>query len=775
MAAHCRLFRGSIALIKRHLYDGPMKRKSSTRKLTLQPTWIGPSDLRQSDRRIFLKAWAASALTIGLDACGGNADKLFKLGGDASTQAAPSASAQSAQSPPADTLIPAQNPAGKLTTSFQLQSSVGGENLPFTIGQAFRKGHVPQGSAVIGSGTDLQVICKNVWPDGSLKFALVSGVVKLAPASPLTVKLATTTITSPKSANVIGIAELKASGIAVVIDAKSYGSAIWSGVAWDAPFATWVSGPQMSSWIYRKTVGTDAHLVAWLEVRMYAAGNIEILPWIENGYLLVPLPSSKNAVYSFSINGIQRFSQAINLANHARTVLVSGTALSHWVGNDPLVVIKHDTAYLQSTRLVPAYRVTKPEQSLFSALPNTFAPLQQGGYPGEMGTAGYHPSIGILPQWDVLYLTSGDERAFRAVIFNAYSSGRYGIHFRDEKTNRPFLFSSYPNLVLGGKGEGLTGTGASSKEAYTPAATGTVPATWTSTHHPSVGFTAYLVTGRYYFMEEVQFAATIHFLKNTDIVREFGKGILKTNAGANTTRGMAWATRTLAQAACATPDDDAALRTEFLSSIESNIDYYHRIYVAQPNNPYGFLAPYTDYSGVGDNILMVSTWQQDFVTAAYGYLQDMEPSISGPSSTKLAQFFRWKAASVVGRYGRTGLVTEFPFTEAAPYTIAIAPSDTVDFMGGTGPWYPSWGGIYSATKGGGATNTVASNALIGGNFPEAGSYWGNSAPALAYAVEHGAPGAREAYARLTGASNWNLLEVGFDNSPEWSVVPRNAA
>ena len=33
---------------------------------------------------------------------------------------------------------------------------------------------------------------------------------------------------------------------------------------------------------------------------------------------------------------------------------------------------------------------------------------------------------------------------------NAYSAGRYGIHFRDETTNRPLRFSSHPNLVLDG-------------------------------------------------------------------------------------------------------------------------------------------------------------------------------------------------------------------------------------------------------------------------------------------------------------------------------------
>jgi hypothetical protein len=45
-------------------------------------------------------------------------------------------------------------------------------------------------------------------------------------------------------------------------------------------------------------------------------------------------------------------------------------------------------------------------------------------------------------------------------------------------------------------------------------------------------------------------------------------------------------------------------------------------------------------------------------------------------------------------------------------------------------------------------------------------------PAIAYAVDHGAPGASAAWARLTGATNWNtVLQSGFENTPPWGVIP----
>jgi hypothetical protein len=64
-----------------------------------------------------------------------------------------------------------------------------------------------------------------------------------------------------------------------------------------------------------------------------------------------------------------------------------------------------------------------------------------------------------------------------------------------------------------------------------------------------MGYLAYLITGRFYFMEEMQFAATVLYLKQSSSQRQASAGIIRSNAGANTTRGMGWAMRTLCGAA----------------------------------------------------------------------------------------------------------------------------------------------------------------------------------------------------------------------------------
>ena len=659
---------------------------------------------------------------------------------------------------------PTPAPTGPI--QFALSSPINSALAPFCLGYAFRKGHVQAGQTLVSNIANLQVTPKNYWPDGSLKFAVVAGSTALTANTPLTASLSSGT---PPVAPALTTANLRATGITASIAAGAFGTASWAAADWDSPFQAWVSGPQMSSWVYRKPVGSDAHLVAWLEVRLFAGGAVEVLPWIENGYLMVAGPTNKSATFLFTLGGSQRFSAAIDLPNHCRTPLVAGTALSHWLGADPQVAIKHDTAYMQATGLVPSYRATVPADSIvINELVTTYTPLQVGNHSTSMGMAGYHGSIGLLPEWDVLYLTSTSPKAYDGLIVNAYGAGRYGIHFRDETTQRPLRFSSYPNLVVG-EGSAISSSGASSTDSYTPLATGTSPAAWASSHHPSLGFMAYLVTGRWYFMEEVQFVATLSYLKITDTARLNAQGIIQSADGANTTRGAAWAIRSLAQAACATPDGDTALRNELLASLQANIDWNHARYVAQPNNPYGWVEPYSDYTGVGDGVYFEATWMQDFYTAAFGYAKAMEPAMPAASSQRLTEFFAWKARSIVGRLGG-GAPTDYLYADAAEYTIAVAPTDTPNFVTGTGPWHANWGAIYADTLK--APNRGTAPGLRGGDFPEATSYWGNLQPAIAYAVQHQVPGAVEAYQRMASAANWQQLVSNFNDNPVWSVQPQ---
>ena len=456
-----------------------------------------------------------------------------------------------------------------------LSSASGGSALPFTVGQALRQGDVPSGSTVVADQTNFQFVVKNRWPDGSAKFAIIAGRIDLAANQWKTIGLSVANAPT-SSTTAVTTKDLAATGATASISFGSFGTASWNAGDWGTPTQTVVTGPEMSAFTYRKPIGSDAHLVAWLEVRTYKGGRVEVLPWIENGYLRVAGPTSKPGTATFTLGGTQRFSGSLALLNHQRAVLASGTTLTHWYGGtDPKVLPRHNTAYLMSTKLVPNYRgLTTSSSPVFDRLVTSYTPLAQANFQTDMGATGYDPAIGLLPEWDVAYLTSGgDPRAYRSVLVNGYAAGRYGIHYRDETTQRPLKFSSYPNLVLG-DGSGVVAIGASSKGQYTPANSGDSPPTYDSPHHPSMGYMAYLLSGWNYFLEETQLLAATNFLKNNDTSRLFGKGVMETAVGANATRGAAWALRTLIQAATITPDGDP-LRTELVNSVAENISYYH--------------------------------------------------------------------------------------------------------------------------------------------------------------------------------------------------------
>jgi hypothetical protein len=257
--------------------------------------------------------------------------------------------------------------------------------------------------------------------------------------------------------------------------------------------------------------------------------------------LNVPAPANKASTYSFSLGGSRRMSAAIDLKHHQRTTLISGTVLSYWLGVDPGVTPRHDMLYLQASELVPSYQASVATEALaVKRLVASFQPLQAGNfnYDGDsMASPGYQDPIGLLPQHDVLYLVSDADNAYSAVVRNGFSAGRYGIHYRDETTQRPLQFSRYPTLNIGDN-QGFRDTGGSTNNRYTPSPSGGNPPGWDVAHSPSVGFLAYLITGRWYFMEEVQFATTANYLGNGDnaFLRTGSKGLVQTCACAGLVR-----------------------------------------------------------------------------------------------------------------------------------------------------------------------------------------------------------------------------------------------
>ncbi len=718
----------------------------------------------------------------------------------------------------------------------------------FCLGQAFREGEI-SGTVSCPALPNFQASVLNRWPDGSVRFAVLAGRADMAASASTQFALVSGAAASgpPVAESVLVASEPGAELRFDPVGGVRLASLLGRTSGFDAAAGKFspgrvrqlVAGPQMSSWVYYSPMAGHAHLAAWFEVRCWADGAVEILPWVENGWWNVPGPTSHAGTLRYLSAGAERLASAVTLTHHCRAAAVGATAEPWRTGGD-WASHRHDAPYLQSTRLVPSYEAIVTEAAIARQV-TVYEPLGLAGLPASMGSGGYDPSIGLLPEWDAVFLTSGaDPRAYRSTMANALASGRYAVHYRDEATNRVVSPTAYPTRVLSTAGNlvGIASVGASSRNDTTPAATGSAPPIWAGTHHPSAGYLAYMLSGWNWFIEETQFVASACHYKCGDGPRFGTRGIQRPDT-AVTTRGAAWALRSIGQAAALTPDDDGTA-SSYLSVVQSNIDYAHATYVAQPNNPIGVMAPYGDaytprtsgttlgdssasavkmpvssavpgdgvyvgwflriggetrtvveYRGsdrtavvgtpftvstagvafsLSDEKTLVPMWQEDFLTAAFGYQVSLKLRLPAEVRTRLEQFFAWKARSVVGRFGTPGVTGQFNFCDAAQYAMPAAPSDSADFIGGTGPWYPNWGEVYRATTGGPNVAT-SGDRLRGAYFPSATSYWGNLLPALTYAVEHRADGAAEAYARVTSDPGWAAFRSDMNVNPVWGVKP----
>jgi hypothetical protein len=624
---------------------------------------------------------------------------------------------------------------------------------------------VPSGSHIAADSNSFQAEVRNRWSDGSVKFAVLSGVSTFAQNQPKVVALSTAN-SVPAGANVaeptsLEVAVAFSGGVSgtytlqsvLGVDKESWGSKSTGGRVRK------ILGPVMSEFHYYVPTG-DAHVAVWFFVRRYSSGATEVETVIENGWLRVASPGQKDYSVTVVVGGTTVYGPAtLNHLHHTRWSRVD------WIGVDPRVTPKHDGAYLKATLLVPNFGdFGQPADSTLSGLVQSAAPFAQAGWPSSMGNAGSGGCI--LNNWDALYVNSGDVRAYRSVIENSEAAGRYGTHYRDESTGNPPVYSSYSGYVYGSN-PGISDVGSGSSTF--PANGGSSPPNYAKSHALPFGYLAYLLTGRHSFREQVEFQAQVSYFGATYSSTFEGMRVALTSSGAFTTRGAAWAIRSMAAAVVCVPDGESRA-TQYRMHLGKTLGYYGSSFAGQNN--IGLVNAYSSYnSGVTTDL---TNFMEDSLTIAVGWTYQVANEQLGADRVRADDFARWRMKHIVGRFGAQA---GYCYRDAATYTCRYADSDltgasTSAFNAGL---YPDWATVYAKTIG---TNTCSTSSALNGTSGGAPSemstnpysYWALAHTALAFAVDLAAPGARDAWQRLVSASNY--APGNFKNLPIWSVVPR---
>lgn len=622
-----------------------------------------------------------------------------------------------------------------------------------TFGHVFAPGDIPAGKLVgvnlQGGGTiAAQTDAKATWADGSLRHAVMTIRLAALPAGAtqrvILSPVAPIPVTSP-----ISLSDLLASTYDVSV-AISIGSTVYSISAKALLTALqtggspqqWLSGSLASEWIVNgspKTPGGEAHphLNVSFHVRAYAGTtSVRTDVVVENDWAFEPNP--QGYTYDVTINsaGTQVYSKkGIRHTHHTRW------HKQIWWGVEQKADVKYDIDYLFATKAVPNYdRRIVIAQSAISSLKTGYEPMSCGDLTSYMPETGAHDDIGPLPRFAALYLMTMDLNAKANVLANGGCGGSYQIHYRDKSKNMPVTLDDYPFMTILGNPGDTYNPKTGKYESFPTVVNGLDTLTPDDAHQPSIAYLPYLISGDYFFLEELLFWTNWNLLYTNPGYRDGVKGLFKSLQE----RGQAWDMRTLGQAAFITPDNHPQ-KAGLIDKLNNNISYYTAKYAdTVKTNRLGYLddgysLAYAPYG--------IAPWQDDFFTYSIGSLVDL-------GFTQAKNFLLFKSRFVVGRMTDP----EFCWLHATAYSLQVGKSASEK--------YQSFGEMYRANF----SDTTSCKGLVMDGYPDSPtSYGSNMQPGLAEAVDCGAPGAAAAWTKY----ETRYPRQNYTSDPEWAVVPRD--
>lgn len=691
-------------------------------------------------------------------------------------------------------------------------------DVPVTFGQVFKAGAVARGETVSatvnGQAVPLQVDMKATNPDGSLRHAVLTALMpKLAggATAPLAISLATQ---SPATGSPVTLAQLLATGYDATASFDIGGEAYTASARtlleaaesansckpWGDTCNEWLSGPLVGEWIVSGPVRTSSGRVnpdlrVSFDVRAYSGATPRSVGYVHTDVVVENTwaysPQAQPQYTATLTSGSARYASP-SLAQYAYT---RWHRTLWWNDAEPHVYLRQDTQYIQNSMAVSKYEQLQPDESFLAKLRQSCAPLDNCDQTNAMGNPGAQAAIGPLPRWTSVYIVDPDVRAYSWMLANTDALGTYPVHYRDEATGWPLSIQEHPYVTILGwsNARGVAnGNGAHASdyrkdllpncvkdsvltEKCTDNWYGTGnPHTWSNAHQPAAGYVAYMVTGSYYYMEELAFYASMSELEAGADYRGLSKGLI--DRARSQVRGKAWVLRELVDAAWLLPDG-YPLKAEFNADVKNSIADFNTQYTDNPDaNPLGMMNSGSLYALNGGKNNAGTPWQHNFLTWSAGHAAELGFAGAGAFRNWLAKF-------------EIGLMTDsmndpvhgFCWLEASAYTIQVKDA--------AGSWLPNYAAVYAATFPslvGLKCNSPEMVAAMGElekqawqpgkmhGYPTSSTgYPANFQTGLAAAVDSGLPNAAAAWQIFESRSVKPSPPTAYNNYPNFALVPRN--
>ena len=594
-----------------------------------------------------------------------------------------------------------------------------------TFGEAVPQGLAQSGLQVGSLLTQTDV--KNRWPDGSIRFAIVTVNAPANARYPVSAAAASSGTFTPFVPN---------ASITLTVSGVRYTATLQSTPAPDL----WLSGPLVYEG--RTTIapisaangGAHPFLRVNFDMRVYSDGKARVDVSVEN---MLDQAGATTVTYDVAI---EVNSQVVFTKSAVRHFYLTRWRKIFEIGSTPLAAVTPDLGPFRASRALPAYL------SIVTNLVSTptgasYDILREGALTANMPSQDGRQELAPFPDWTARYLVHkhATQRAF--VLANGDLSGSWPVHVREGENNsargvgserlisldqRPTLW--YDARAQSGGFDYVKGTPLPLVEyrSTVPGAgqTALIP---DNAHQPSLAFVPYLLTGDRYYAEEMAFWANYGMLRtyNGDGIRG-AQGILASNE----VQGIGWALRNLAEAAAYYPD--ASPVTAYLSQkVLDNLRWLDTYATVQHagTNPNTIL-----WTGLRpDGPQYIALWEQN----------DLAYALDRASTLGFAGGLVHRDAIAKFQLKLFTSDPDYPRAQAAPSVVAVGAPE-----GGSFTFFRTMAEIWSGTA--------------GRTRPFAGHHGPEARLSLMIGVQRGWPGAQAAYDYL-----WPILGV----QPTWGAVP----
>ena len=690
-------------------------------------------------------------------------------------------------------------------------------DVPFQIGRAFIKGEIRSAPALFVNALEIesQSDVKTRWPDGSVKFAVVSFYISnIASNESLVVRFGNKDIPS----NAAGLSKDQMSAPSFNFDAQirmlSAGNA---GVTVSAlqmlkagHYKVWAAGP----------IATTVVLADHTSQRTFDLGLDQIKSfrpifhatfWPKVNKVRVRLAGE---VSNTQMLRDMTYDVELTVGNSTPKVVYQKSAVIHhtgarwsrsaWINGAPSteVGVDHNIGYLAQTLAIPNYNPSVKVSDV--AIDQTYAKwvassrgiLDAGGWQKYMPGGGGRPDIGLTTTWHALWLYSANPKAAEMALGQSDLAGAWPMHFREGDATKyfdaarkvpaiglPVSLFGRPTMMtaLGNRNIQSGDTAAADKVQFVGATSdqGWYP---DGSHQPDAFSISYLLTGDPWYLEQMQFWASWGAMTSLATLKtNWGRGPTMTsgNIGMLEPRHQAWTLQARLTAAWHSPDVApekayfSKLTVDALAVFEGMRGVANPKYGQTPEFAWGATEGRTMYgtNGVKSPMGAWDTGHPGYASNAYG------PFIAGTLGTATATWQDYFVVLAIARAKDYGFEADSLLRDTVPFLTKQINDAGAD---------PFWSGCYVVPltyPSGKYLNSISEASAVTKStyIPKDDFYiWVKDVPNN---LDHGYPLIAASAASVArpydqGDRTWQFYvdnvvkQVDFSFNPKWALLPR---